>query len=54
MPVVFDEVVAEIAPERPTPSSEPVPPAAQQQEQPQDLRQQLRRLLRRNERLDAD
>lgn len=54
MPVVFDEIVAEVAPERAAPPSEPVQPAARRQEQPQDLHQQLRRLARRDERLNAD
>ncbi len=54
MPVVFDEVVAEIAPERAAAPQEPAGPAAERREQLQDLLPQLRRLERRAERLHAD
>ncbi len=54
MPVVFDEVVANVEPERPATQSEPPSPAAAKRPSPNELRRQLRVLEQRRARLRAD
>ncbi len=55
MPVVFDEVVGQVEPERAPAPAEPQPGRVDQKESdPEKLRQALRRVEQRAERLRAD
>ncbi len=55
MPVVFDEVIGQVEPERVPVPAEPQPNLAEPKESdPQKLRQALRRVEMRAERLRAD
>ena len=54
MPVVFDEVVANVEPERPATQTEPARTGSSRRPPAEELRRQLRLIERRQARLRAD